>query len=246
MALQWTTETLRLSLFLKENAKLSVADWKAITSQDEPQTMQTLATRKSFIGPFQGGVLNVSVLGSRIDAVVLPKSPTETIEEGYVPTIGPWPGGCTDYVKATSPWLATLDYPIHRIAFSGTLLAKADSVQDAYAGLLSLLKSVKGDPERMRELVYRVSWPQKSKVIAGVTLHRITTWAALQIQLQLVIQTGMKSTTTETEATQVIRFEFDHSTDSERMDPFDRAQLVPIYDELVALASENAEQGEVL
>jgi hypothetical protein len=51
---------------------------------------------------------------------------------------------------------------------------------------------------------------------------------------------------TETGATYVIRFEFDHSTDSERMEPFDRAQLVPIYDELVALASENAEQGEVL
>ena len=84
--------------------------------------------------------------------------------------------------------------------------------------LLGLLKSVKGDPERMRELIYRVSWPEKSKVIDGVTLHRITTWAALQIRLQLVVQTGMKSTTTETEATQVIRFEFDHSTDSERTD----------------------------
>ena len=82
MALQWTTETLRLSLFLNENAKLSVGDWKAITGQDEPQTMQTLATRKSLIGPFQGGVLNVSTLGSRIDAVILPTSPTETIEEG--------------------------------------------------------------------------------------------------------------------------------------------------------------------
>ena len=50
----------------------------------------------------------------------------------------------------------------------------------------------------------------------------------------------------ETPATYVIRLEFDHSTDVERTNPFDRAQLVPIYEELVALASENAEKGEVL
>jgi hypothetical protein len=246
MALPWTTETLRLSLFLRENPKLSVGDWKAITGQDEPQTMQTLATRKSLIGPFQGGFLNVSTLGPRIDAIILPKSPSETIEEGYVPTIGPWPGACADYVAATSPWLAALDYQIHRIAFSGSLLAKGDSLPDVYTHLLGLLKSVRGDPERMREVIYRVSWPKESKVIDGMTLHRITTWAALQIQLQLVVQTGLRSTTTGAGATHVIRFEFDHSTDSERTEPFDRAQLVPIYGELVALASENAEQGEVL
>ena len=51
---------------------------------------------------------------------------------------------------------------------------------------------------------------------------------------------------TEAPGTYVIRLEFDHSTDAERAAPFDRAQLVPIYEELVALASENAEKGEVL
>src|ERR1019366_3301513 len=154
MALEWTTETLRLSLFCTENVKFTSADWKAITGQDEPQTQQNLAARRSLIDPFQGGVFNISAVGSRVDCVLLPKSPTEIIEEGYVPTVGPWPDACHDFVKATSAWLTALEPPVYRLAFAGSLIAKCAGLHDAYTQLLGMLQSVKGDPERMRELIY--------------------------------------------------------------------------------------------
>src|SRR4051812_42475780 len=100
MALEWTTETLRLSLFCTENVKLTSADWKAITGQEEAETVQNVAPRRSLIGPFQGGVLNVSAVGPRVDCILLPKSPTETIGEGYVPTAGSWPSARDDFMKA--------------------------------------------------------------------------------------------------------------------------------------------------
>jgi hypothetical protein len=246
MALEWTAEALRLSLFCVENVKIASADWKAITDQEEPQTQQNLAARRSLVGPFQGGVLNLSAVASRVDCVLLPKSPSETIDEGYVPTVGPWGVAVQDFSKATSAWLMAFEQPIYRLAFAGSLLAKCAGLQDAYTQLLALLQSVKGDPQRMRELIYRVSWPLNSTVVNGLPLHRITTWTALQIQLQLMVQTGIKTMTTEIPPTHVVRLEFDHSTDSERTKPFDRPTLVPIYEELVALASENAEKGEVL
>ena len=156
------------------------------------------------------------MLGSRIDAVILPKSPTETTEEGYVPQSA---HGLADAPTTSKPRLRgslTSNTRSTASRLPAHSSPKLTASSDVYISLLGLLKSVKGDPERMRELIYRVSWPQKSKVVDGMTFHRITTWAALQIQLQLVVQTGMRSSTTETEATQVIRFEFDHSTDFER------------------------------
>jgi hypothetical protein len=247
MALEWITETLRLSLFCAEDVKITPANWKAITDQDEPQTQQSFPARRIFSGPFQGGVLNLSAVGSRIDCVLLPKFPSATIDEGYVPTVGAWPDAGQSFVVSTSAWLAAFEQPIYRLAFGGSLLTKCAGLQDAYTQLLGMLQSVKGDPERMRELIYRVSWPLNSRTVDGLILHRITTWAALQIQLQLMMQTGTKTMTTGTPATTyVVRLELDHSTDAERTEPFDRGRLVPIYEELVALASENAEKGEVL
>jgi hypothetical protein len=245
MALEWIAETLRLSLFFSESIKITVADWRRLTGEDEPQTVQNVAGRRSMIGPFEGGVLHIAAVGPRIDCILVPKSPTETVEEGYVPTIGPWPAVCTDLQKTTSDWIGGFEQPIIRIAFAGSILAKCESVKDAYTQLLGLLRSVKGDPEKMKELNFRINWPINSRAVNNLTLNRITSWSVLQIQLRLMIQTGAKTAVNETPGIQVIRMEFDHNTDADRTVPFDRRMLAPIYEELVALALENAEKGEV-
>lgn len=246
MALEWTAETLRLSLFFPNPVKVVEADWKTITGQDEPQTIQNVAARRTLAGPFLDGVLQINGIGQRIDCVLLPKSPTEAVEEGYIPQVGSLPAACAAFVDATKPWIESVQEPVLRIAVAGTALARCDNVQDAYTKLLKMLQSVKGDPERMRELVFRINWPTTSTKMQGLVLNRITTWSILQIQLQLMVRTGQSTVLNETPATQVIRFEFDHNTDAGRTEPFDRATLVPIYEELVALALENAEKGEML
>jgi hypothetical protein len=245
MELEWTAETLRLSLFFPNPVKVSLADWKTITGQDEPQTIQNTAARRSLIGPFLDGVLQVNAIGPRIDCVLLPKSPTETVEEGYIPQVGPLAATCAAFMDATKPWIESVQEPVHRMAVAGAALARCANLQDAYTKLLGMLQSVKGDPVRMRELVFRINWPVSSQKMQGLSLNRITVWSVLQVQLQLMVQTGQATVINETPATQVIRLEFDHNTDADRAEPFDRPILVPIYEELVALALENAEKGEV-
>jgi hypothetical protein len=232
MALDWAAETVRLSLFFSDAVKSSNADWKRVTGQEEPETTQTVAARRTMIGPFQGGVLNMTSVGPRIDCILLPRAPTETVEEGYVPTIGALAPVCADFVKATSGFVAAFVKPILRVAFAGTTMARCENPQEAYSQLLGLLKSVKGDPAKMRELVFRINWPVNSRTLKDLTLNRITSWAVLQIQLQLMVQTGTKTVVSETPATHVIRMEFDENTDAERSEPFDPTTLVPIYEEL--------------
>jgi hypothetical protein len=236
---------LRLSVFFPETAELTVADWKKVTGKEEPETLQNVTGRRSMIGPFLGGVIQMNAVGPRIDCVILPKAPTETVEEGYVPNIGTLEQICKDFVEATGPWLAGITQPINRIAFAGVALFKSEDLRDAYKTLLSLLQSVNGDPNRMRELMFRVNWPKSSRNVNGLILNRITNWSVLQIRLQLVMQTGQQTVINEAALSTVIRMEFDHNTDADRTDAFDPKVLIPIYEELTALALENAEKGEV-
>ena len=245
MALEWTAETLRLSLFFTSPVKIGVTDWKTITGQDEPQTIQNTAARRTLSGPFLDGVLQMNVIGPRVDCALLPRAPTATVEEGYIPQVGPLAATAAAFLDATKPWIEGVSDPVHRIAVAGAALAKCDNLQNAYTKLLGMLQSVKGDPARMRELLFRINWPVSSQKMQGLSLNRITTWSVLQVQLQLMVTTGEQTFVKDTPATQVIRLEIDHNTDAERTEPFDRPMLVPIYEELVALALENAEKGEV-
>jgi len=107
-----------------------------------------------------------------------------------------------------------------------------------------MLRSVDGDPARMRDFMFRVNWPQNSMSINGLTLNRLTTWTVVQVQW-LLFDTGANALTKDTSASPFVRLEIDHNTDGEWTQPFDPGRLVAIYRELFNLAVENAERGEL-
>ena len=59
MALNWSVQFLRLSLFSSTDVVLSDKDWKAITGEDEASTRQNIPGGKVFAGQFLGGQLNL-------------------------------------------------------------------------------------------------------------------------------------------------------------------------------------------
>ncbi len=245
MALDWSAEILRVSLFSTDMVTLTAADWKTITGQDEAEIEQKVVARRTFSGPFLGGQLNVSAVGPRIDCILTPKPPTEAITEPFVPSVGSWPEARREFLKATQDWVGGIQVPVIRIAFGTTLLAQCADREAAYKALLGLLKSVQGDHTRMREMLFRINWPVNSKAVNDLLLNRITNWSVLQIHLQLMIQTDAKPLFDDLPTAHVVRLEMDHNTDAERTEPFDPNRLIPIYTELSELALENAEQGEL-
>jgi hypothetical protein len=244
MALEWVAETLRVSLFFANAVSISDADWKKITGQDEAETHQKAAGRRTMLGPYLDSILSVSVVGSRVDCILSPERPSEAVEESYIPSVGAWPAICDEFVKGTADWISNFQAPIVRIAFGATLFSRRADRQDAYKTLLALLKSVGGDPARMSELIFRINWPVSSTSVNGLTLNRITNWSVLAIHLRLMQMTA-PMVIDQTPPTFVIRLELDHSTDAAWIAPFDQSCLVPVYNELVKLAFENAENGEL-
>jgi hypothetical protein len=245
MGLEWSAETLRVSLFSSNIVKLTPDDWKKVTGTDVPEAEQKVVGRHTMSGPFLEGQLSLSASGSRFDCVLAASPPADSIPEAYIPSVGHWPEVCKEFFAATKAWVEGIGVPIVRMAIGPVLLARQPGAEDAYKSLLGMVKSLKGDPARMRDLLFRVNWPVNSTSVNGLTINRLTSWAVLRIQFQIVVGTGANVLVDAGPGSDFVRLEIDHNTDAGRTQPFDQKRLVPLYNELTNLAMENAEKGEL-
>ena len=105
--------------------------------------------------------------------------------------------------------------------------------------------SVKVDPAGMRELLYRVNWPRQSAVVPGLEINRLTTWSALMVALGLLQVTGKEMTVANMESEiHAVRLDLDHNTSQDHKEPFAPNIRIPILNELLSMARENAKAGE--
>jgi hypothetical protein len=245
MPLDWTCETIRLSLFSSEAVRLSADDWKRLTGQNEPEQEQKGSGRHVFASALIGGQLSLGAIANRCDCILSPITQAE-MSEGYIPSIGQWPSALEHFQMLTEPFLEKLPFPVTRMAFAPVLVHPAKDRLEAYKTLISLVKSIKQPRENMHDLLFRVNWPKNSTAENGLTLNRITTWSVQQYQLQLFVPDGNSPVTFVNELTYALRLELDHNTDQKHVTAFDAARIVPIYRELTNLALQNAVEGEVL
>jgi hypothetical protein len=181
MALEWMADNLRVTLFSTESMKLTRADWTRITGKEEPETEQRVVGRQGMSGSFLEGQLTIAAAGSRVDCTLTP-SPPMPAADASAPVLGKWLEKAPEFVGATGEWVSTVSFPIVRIAFGAGLLAAQRDLEQAYVSVLGLLKSVDGDPVRMRDFMFRINWPRNSTSVNGLTINRLTTWSVLRVQ----------------------------------------------------------------
>jgi hypothetical protein len=245
MGVEWSAETLRVSLFSSNVVGLTRDDWKKVSGKDAPENEQKVVGRHTMSGPFLEGQLSLSAIGSRFDCILAASPPADPIPEAYIPNVGHWPDVSKEFVATTEAWVDGIGAPIVRMAVGIVLLAPQPGVEDANRSLLGMVKSLKGDPARMRDILFRVNWPVNSMIVNGLTINRLTTWTVARIQFQIVVGTGPNVTVDAGPGSDFVRLEIDHNTDAGRTQPFDQKRLVPLYNELTNLAMENAEKGEL-
>ncbi len=246
MPLDWTCETIRLSLFSTEAVRLSTDDWKTLTGQDEAEQEQKGGGRHVFAGPLLGGQLTLGAVANRCDCILNPLTKTDELKEDYVPSVGQWPTPFEAFQKITEPFLSSVRFPVARMAFAATLLNPHKTSLDAYKALVTQVKSINRAAEDLHDLVFRINWPTNTTVDNKLTINRITTWTVQQLQLQITLPDGNSPTTFVNDLSYVLRLELDHNTDQTHTSPFDAGRLVPMYKDLTNLALQNAAEGEVL
>lgn len=237
----WSVQQLRLTIFSSERFPVSEILWKELTCQEEAENRISVPAGRQYSGKMLNGMLALTITASRVD-IILGFDPEKIAETGsdQLPVIGPWSDVVEPFIAVAEPFLINLTIPVVRVAFGAALLLQVGSRAEAYEQLSQALVSVKVDVENMRELNFRINWPQESQAIPGLMLNRLTNWAAVIARINVVLPTG----TTTSDGLDAISLEIDHNTSPDRQDPFDNAQIVPIFRELVRLASENASGGE--
>jgi hypothetical protein len=244
MSLDWGVQVARLTLFLREPYPISDKDWTIITGQEEAETRQAVPGGKRLSGVVPTGVMHMSATASRFDAILTATEIGEA-EEVQLPSVGPIDETFNGFFESTCKWIEEVRPSVNRIAFGSVVMCKTADREEAYRVLGTLLKSLKVEPKKMRDLQFRVNWPGASKVDPGVTVNRLTIWSSMRIVRKL-LQIGEKETEDiGIKHVDALRLEMDHNTDEDRKAPFDQGNIIPIYSELVELARENAAEGEV-
>jgi hypothetical protein len=244
MVLDWGAQLLRLTAFSSGVIDITDADWRAITTETESESRQNIPGGKHLSGTFETGRLTVTAVGGRLDIVLRPLEKQEQLGGPKLLIIGPLDEALKTFLGATLPWIEKAPYPITRIAFAASLLSKMETSKEAYETLKTFVKSLGVVPEEMRDFLYRVNWPVKSKVVPDLIMNRLTTWSAPRIVMKLIPIDGTQVAEPDPVELQAVSLEIDHSTDEARRQAFDQGQIGPIYRELVEFARENAAKGE--
>lgn len=248
MATEWLVESLRLSLFSRVAVEVTEADWQVLTGQNMAASRHAIAGGYVFSGRHRESQLSLSGTGTRADIVMSTPQLSESTAPPSLPCFGRWTDVRDIFVQLTENWKVGERFPVVRMAFGGVLLSRCENRASAYDHLQSLLRSVKIDSTRMRDLVFRVNWPLQSQAAPGVTINRLTTWSALQFSIsQFALEAGGTGAVSPIAHPMfAVRLELDHNTDANRREPFTAEQVGKLYSELVGLASSNALDGEVI
>ena len=138
--------------------------------------------------------------------------------------------------------------PLNRLAFGAILLSPAESVPEAYRALDKLLPSVDIDPDRTRDLIYRINRRRSSRCgIEGLEVNRLSTWGAVTVstvEVELSIEGSKKVRQSQT-SQYACRLEIDINTALGFGGELDKAILPALFDELVDLGSEIITEGDI-
>jgi hypothetical protein len=238
----WSARILRLTAFLQSSAEaISPETWARATGEtpeiDQAQPRQQFRMQGGPIGPgFLG--LQVQGLAQRLDWLMTPTpaDPTEMTAE-----FGPVEAALAAFNNVVRTWLASTDIVSNRLAVGITSVIPRPDRVAAYTTLQEFLPSIKIDAEHSRDLTYGINRPKLSRSLGpDVELNRLTRWGALQIHAF-----GPSGVLLPNFGGVYVSVECDNSTPADRLAPLENSTFVDIYDELVDMALQNLERGEL-
>lgn len=238
----WEANAIRFVLFLCEPLTDNFDLWQRIAGMPpelNEERPREAARRQA--GPFEGHVLETVLSPLRIDVVFAPipqMQPSGTVKT----TLG-------DFRESLSlvrePFLSALHgFPgrFSRVAFNSGALCPTTSVNESYDALRKLCNSASISP-KMRDVIFRVNWRKTSGVPGVDYYNRLTTFSALAITAQISAGSAM-SASSETQSHYAL-MDMDFNTPLERTEPLEADSLRAIFDELMAMADENLDFGEI-
>jgi hypothetical protein len=241
----WLTLGIRLSLFPVDRWEAPAGLWQELVGEPpEAEQSQPRQQVRVQTGPWRGGVLQLSTNPMGVVWAAAPSPGADGL-----PDLDKWP--VMDIVPAftelTRPWLKSTEVSFRRVGFGLNAVLSVPDRISAYHILSDLVASVKIDADRTSELFYQINRPVSSQVLGNeIRLNRLMKWSSpvFRVAAMQVMPTGVTPSGLVSEQ-HYAGLDNDVNTPAERVESLDRGLLGPIYDELVEMALENLEFGEL-
>ena len=237
----WRAEALRLTVFLDLTVQVEpLADWNRLVGKPPDQRHSQPAMHQSEeVGAFGKGVLAINGVPGRIDLHYQPVLDPATWDN-KIPDLGSLPEALGEFVPLALKWLDNSP-PVLRLAFGAEISVPAPNHEEAYRLLDSYLHTVELDTSAS-DFNYSINRKRPSCVgIKGLRLNRLSRWYALLRRIALKKADGV-ATAAEFYS---CRLDMDINTGADFTGPLAKEKLKDIFRELVSLASEIAEKGDV-
>ena len=244
----WQTQALRLTAFPGPGFTPTDTTWWAdlVGQPPESRSSQPRLAMYSSEGPFDQGTLALRLQFDRIDWFLsAPDRPSS--DSQALPTLGGLPTALSTFVTLMSPWLdSDACPPLLRLAFGAVLLQQVATREEGYRRLAPYLSAVQLDPLGSSDFLYRINRPRDSAgTIEGLRINRLSTWSVVLQRAGMIAVRSGTATLLPSSEHYASRLELDINTAPGTGLELPRAQVPQVFQEMVTLGKEIAQEGEI-
>lgn len=243
----WRVQNMRLIAFPREPQSAVPQSWWREVTGAEPESVSERRQKqeKEESGVYEGTLLTLGLDLLRIQWTVAPQLDAESINlEEQPPVLGPFVQRKNWFRDLMERWLPRCP-PIHRLAFTASLLQPTSNHQTGYELLNRYLRWVDIDPQSS-EFLYRINRRRPSGTgIPNLMLNRLSTWVVAKFGVLVAAVGGghpeQQFRPTENYACAV---ELDINTTPDFTGLLPQDNLIRIFTELVEAGVDIAQNGD--
>lgn len=243
--MDWNIHHLRLTAFLMSPLDVSNISWWKDTIGIEPTSLKitsmTLPVREEE-GLLGDLVLLLKIELTRVDWI-LSSSNKQGMEE--FPHLGDTDQAFEAFLGVTNKWFENEQLPkIKRLAFGSRFQRKVDARINGYDELDNYLHFSDLDTKNSSDFLYQINRPRPSKIINKISINRLSKWHVVNAKLLAIDISGTQqgSVAADIYATTL---DLDLSSDAENDSELPKNKLKKLFKELISLAKEIGEKGDI-
>lgn len=163
--------------------------------------------------------------------------------EPDLPVIGKLEEALPEFVNQAERLIGKVS-GILRVAVSFSLLSRTSDKIQSYSLLSHLLPSVDIDIEDSSDFLYQINRPRTSNVVEGLSINRLSKWGAVKISFPQFVP-GLLAISNASPMLEAIKLDLDINSALERVDEIPTEKLHELMIELIGLAVEISQKGDI-
>jgi hypothetical protein len=241
------SEGFRLTSFFHPSGRMDHSQWWETVVGEMPEKRNSQPKTGVFQdeGPYAGGYLILSIQPGRADWLFFPSFDNQ-IGMPIFQELPPYQLNKDLFLQVMNRWFEICP-PIRRVAFGLILNIPVPDRPTGYRELSKCLSKIQIDSDNSTDLLYQINRRRISKNIPDLSLNRLSKWAVAVIESIRIPADGVSPVVAGFQQSPYyfVRLELDVNTAQEYNENIPNEKYMPLLSELLELAFEIAENGDI-